>query len=164
MSLFIKKYQYKNEKNKSANNKWFGRAVAIDEVGIEELADEIQDNCTVKRSDILAVLSEMGPAMKKWMQKSMKVRVPYLGLFRLSVHSSGVDAPEEFDLRKNIKSVAVRFFPETKIDNGHAVKELTRGVRVAEVPKNLKNIVDDDDNSDDNGGGSTNETTPEMQP
>jgi predicted histone-like DNA-binding protein len=153
MSLFIKKYQFKNRKMQAAHNKWFGRAVMVDEVSLEELADEIQDNCTVKRSDILAVMSELGPAMKRWMQKSMKVKIPYLGSFRLAVKSTGVDAPEEYDLKKNVKGVKVLFRPEESVDNGHRVKEMTRGVRVAELPKNLTTLPDDDDNG---GGGDDN--------
>ena len=151
MTVFIKKYQFNNEKIETAHRKWYGRAVVIDEADIEELANEIQENCTVKRSDILAVLSEMGPSIKKMIQKSFKVQIPYLGTFKLGVKSLGVDDADDFDVRKHIKGVKVLFRPETKIENGHAVKELTRGARVAELPKNLSYLTDEDD---DNAGGS----------
>ena len=105
MTVFIKKYQNKNEKMEKQYRKWYGRTVIIDNVQIEQLADEIQDNCTVKRSDILAVLSELGPAIKKELQRSMKVSLPYLGSFKLAVHSTGVDNAEEFDVQRHIKSL-----------------------------------------------------------
>lgn len=147
MSVYVKKYQNKNEKMPKAFNKWYGRAVILDEVQIEELSNEIQENCTVKRSDILAVLSELGPAIKKAVQKSMKVRIPYLGSFRLAVSTTGAENAEEFDLKTNLKRVKVLFYPETKMDNGHSVKELIRGVKVAELPKNLATL--DDENGEE---------------
>ncbi len=149
MALFVKKYQNKNENMPKAYNKWYGRAVIIDEVRIEELSNEIQENCTVKRSDILAVLSELGPAIKKAMQNSMKVRIPYLGSFRLAVNTTGTYSADEFDVRANLKRVKVVFYPETKIDNGRTVKELTRGVKVAELPKNLATLTDSEENGEE---------------
>ena len=155
MSLFIKKYQYNNEKNEKDFGKWYGRAVIIDKVQIEDLAAEIEDNCTVKRADILAVLSELGPTIKKVLQRSMKVVIPYLGSFKLAVKSTGTEAIEDFDLKKNITNVRVLFYPETKVDNGRMVKELTRGVRVAELPKNASYLeeADGEDTGNTQGGG-----------
>ena len=76
MTVFVKKYQNTNEKMTKMYRKWYGKAVIVDKVEIDQLANEIQDNCTVKRSDILAVLSELGPAIKKELQRSMKVYIP----------------------------------------------------------------------------------------
>ena len=159
MSLFIKKYQNNNKEMKSAYGKWYGRAVILDKVEIEELASEIESNCTVKRADILAVLSEMGPAIKKVVQRSLKVTIPYLGSFKLGVKTTGAETAEEFDIKKNVKGVRVLFYPETKADGNHMVKELTRGVKVAELPKNASYIEeeDDSDNTGDSqqGGGTS---------
>lgn len=158
MTVFVKKYQNNNRKNESAFGKWYGRAVVIDKVEIEELADEIQDNCTVKRSDILAVLSEMGPAIKKMVQKSIKVTIPYLGSFKLGVKSMGVDEADDYDTKKHVKGLHVIFHPETKKEQGRMVKELTRGARVAEVPKNLAYLTDEDDETGGNQGGNQDTT------
>jgi predicted histone-like DNA-binding protein len=151
MSLFVKKYQNNNKKNEKSYGLWYAKAVAVEEVGIEKLADEIEDNCTVKRSDILAVLSELGPAIRKEVQMSMKVRVPYLGCFRLGVSTKGAETAEDFTMQGNIKNVHVLFYPESKRSNGKLVKELARGVRVAEVPKNLQYITEDEDNTGGTG-------------
>jgi len=158
MSLFIKKYQNNNKEMKNAYGKWYGRAVIMDKVQIEDLASEIEDNCTVKRADILAVLSELGPAIKKEVQRSLKVTIPYLGTFKLGVKSTGAENMEEYDIKKNVKGVRVLFYPETKLDGNHMVKELTRGVRVAELPKNASYLEDEGDNTDDSqqqGGGTS---------
>ncbi|MBP3843117.1 MAG: DNA-binding protein [Prevotella sp.] len=161
MSLFIKKYQNNNKEMKNAYGKWYGRAVIMDKVQIEDLASEIEDNCTVKRADILAVLSELGPAIKKEVQRSLKVTIPYLGSFKLGVRTTGAETMEEFDIKKNVKGVRVLFYPETKADGNRMVKELTRGVRVAELPKNATYLEEDDeaeagtDSGQQQGGGTS---------
>ena len=152
MAVFIKKYQYNNEQNENAHGKIFGRAVTVGEVEIEELANEIQENCTVKRSDILAVLSEMGPSIKKMVQKSYKVRIPYLGTFKLGVKSIGVENWDDYDVKKHVKGVKVMFRPEYTIEQRHAVKEMTRGVKLSELPKNLAYLNDEGESE----GGQTN--------
>ena len=161
MKLFIKKYQNNNEKS-NAFGKTYGRTVMLGTTELEELATEIQESCTATRADILAVLSALGPAIKRKLQSSMRVMIPYLGTFKLGVKTKGEVLEEDFDVRKNVLGVHVVFQPETKVENGHRVKELTRGVRLAELPKNLMALADSEDedentgntgNTGDNNGG-----------
>lgn len=158
MTVFVKKYQNTNEKMTKMYRKWYGKTVIVDKVEIDQLANEIQDNCTVKRSDILAVLSELGPAIKKELQRSMKVYIPYLGSFKMVVHSTGTDTPEDYDVNTNIVSVRPRFIPETKLDNKHRVAELVKGVRISELPKNMSYLAEDgEENNDTPSGGAVEE-------
>lgn len=158
MTVFVKKYQNTNEKMTKMYRKWYGKTVIVDKVEIEQLANEIQDNCTVKRSDILAVLSELGPAIKKELQRSMKVYIPYLGSFKMVVHSTGTDTPEDYDVKTNIVSIRPRFIPETKLDNKHRVAELVKGVRISELPKNMSYLAEDgEENNDTPSGGAVEE-------
>ena len=164
MALFIKKYQYNNEQNENAHGKIFGKAVMVGEVGIEELASEIQDNCTVKRSDVLAVLSELGPTMKKMVQKSYKVRIPYLGTFQLGVKSIGVENWDDYDVKKHCKSIKVKFRPEYTIEERHAVKEMTRGCVLSFIPKGMQYLNDEGGSSGSGSGGSGSSGTINDQP
>ena len=132
MSLIYQKYQNKNEESK-AFGKWYARAIMKGTVGIEELAEKMQDNCTVKRTDILAVLSELGPTMRDIIQDSKRVQIPYLGAFKLGISTSGADTPENFSVRKHVKNVHVIFMPLTKISaTGTHEKELAKGVVLTE--------------------------------
>jgi predicted histone-like DNA-binding protein len=132
MSLIYHKYQNKNEDSK-AYGKWYARAVIKETVSIEEVALKMQDNCTVKRADILAVLSELGPTITEMLQSSKGVKIPYLGTFKLGISSEGADAPENFTVRKNIKGVHVLFRAESTYDaNGKYSHNMTRGVRLME--------------------------------
>ena len=64
MAVFYKLYQ-DNRKNSKQKGSWYGRAKHVDTVTTEQLAEEMQENCTVKRSDILAVISELVTTMRK---------------------------------------------------------------------------------------------------
>ena len=137
MALYIKKYQSKR-RNSTSYGKWYGRPVMLGTATIDELATEIEEKCTVTHSDILAVLAALGVSIKHKLQESKRVRIDFLGTFKLGVNSSGVIKESDYDVKSNIKDVHVVFQPETTVENGHRVKELTRGARVAELAKMLK--------------------------
>ena len=149
-NLFIKKYVNNNDKS-SAFGKTYGRAVMLGTCDIEELASEIQASCTATRADILAVLSALGQAISNKLQSSQRVRIPYLGTFKLGVTTKGEVNAADFSVQKNVLAVRVLFKPETKIENGHRVSEMTRGARVAELPKNISGIATDDTDTSTDG-------------
>lgn len=149
--LFYRKYQNNNPQN-SGYGKWYGRVVITETVGIEYLATKMQDNCTVKRADILAVLSELGPTMSDLLKDSKRVRIPYLGCFKLGIKTTGEEDPEKFNARTNVDNVHVIFQPETKAtEAGKMVKVLVEGVSVMELPNPDKKKDEDDPDDPDNG-------------
>ena len=133
MAQYFKKYQNKIRDSKMYG-KWYGRAVTLRTVEIDELATQMQDNCTVKRADILAVLSELGPTMKQLMQNSMSVRIPYLGIFKLGMSTKPAEAEDKFDT-SNIKKLHVLFSPSAhKLEqSGKVVKDLIAGCKVSDI-------------------------------
>lgn len=152
--LFYRKYQNNNPQN-SGYGKWYGRVVITETVGIEYLATKMQDNCTVKRADILAVLSELGPTMSDLLKDSKRVRIPYLGCFKLGIKTTGEEDPEKFNARSNVDNVHVIFQPETKAtEAGKMVKVLVEGVSVMELPNPDKKKDEDDPDDPDNGSNS----------
>ncbi len=131
MMLNYRKYQNQNKKS-NAFGKWYARAVIRESVGIEEMATKMQDNCTVKRADILAVLSELGPTMRDLLQDSKRVVIPYLGAFKMGLSTEGAESEDKFTA-KNVKSVRVLFQPTTRMTpEGRRVKDLTDNCRVVE--------------------------------
>ncbi|UKK51036.1 DNA-binding protein [Prevotella sp. E13-17] len=147
MKLFFKKYV--NEvKNSKMFGKWYARVAITETVGIEEIAVKMQDSCTLKRADILAVLSELGPTVRDLLQDSKRVKLPYLGSFKLAISTTGADSAEAFTA-SNVKSVRVAFQPETHISaDKHRVKELTSGCRLMELPEYGYSKGEDVENND----------------
>ena len=52
-----------NRKNSTTRGQWYGRAAVMGVTNLEALSDRIQRNCTAKRSDVQAVLTELVEAM-----------------------------------------------------------------------------------------------------
>lgn len=142
MTVFYKKYQLKR-KNSKFNDKWYARAVQTETVDINTLAEEMEQNCTLKRADIVAVLSELVVTMKRHLQASHRVKLDQLGAFKLTINTTPANTSKEFNAQENVKSVRVLFQPEVKVNKDKTrVKALVNGCKVAELPKNG---VDDED-------------------
>ena len=148
--LFFRKCKNNNPQSRGFG-KWYGRAVITQTVGIEQIALTMQDNCTVKRADILAVLSELGPVISQLLKDSKRVRIPYLGSFKLGLQTKGEADPEKFNVRDNVKRVRVLFQPESHVsEGGRRVKSMVEGVVVSLLPD--PNPQSPDGQEDDNQG------------
>lgn len=148
MAVFYKKYQ--DNRNSSANKgKWYARAVHTQTVDIDDLAEEMQANCTVKRADIVAVLSELVETMQQHLQMSHRVKLNRLGAFKIGMSTKPADTADAFNAKDNVKSVHILFQPETKIEKDKTrVRALLTGCKVQELPKNA---VGADTNDEEEG-------------
>ena len=74
MSVFYRLHQDQSTGTKRSG-KWYARAVPTACIGTRQLAEIIQRNCTVKKSDVMAVLEELVEVMKDQMQDSKRVKL-----------------------------------------------------------------------------------------
>ena len=87
MSQKFKKLQNQND-DSTAFGKWFATAVYDQHfIETEQLADFIQTQASVKKSDIKAVLDELGSAMKHFFELGQKVRLDGIGIFKVGFSS-----------------------------------------------------------------------------
>ena len=108
---FIKKVN-KNPRS-MAYGKCFAHAIYDKNfVGTKTLADFIQTQASVKRSDVIAVLDELGGAMKHFFEMGQKVKLEGIGIFKVGFSSIGTDKPEDCGAQ-NITTRRVLFSPET---------------------------------------------------
>ena len=141
MPVFFKLYR-ENRESSRFNGQWYARAVHTGTVDIDDLAEEMQANCTVKRADIVAVLSELVETMKKHLQMSHRVKLDRLGTFKIGMSTKPAATPEEFTASNNVKSVHVLFQPETKREKDNTrVRALLTGCKVKELPKNAVGVA-----------------------
>jgi predicted histone-like DNA-binding protein len=108
---FIK--QQNTNARSSACGKYFAKAV-YDKgfIGTKQLAEFIQTQASVKRSDIEAVLDELGSAMKHFFELGQKVQLDGIGIFKVGFSSIGVGKAEDCGAQ-NITTRRVLFTPET---------------------------------------------------
>ena len=140
MAILCKLYQ-DNRETSAYKGKWYARAICVNSIDLDGIADKIQENVSVKRSDVYAVLIEMVNVMSDSLKNSVSVKVNGIGIFRPSIQTSPADTAADFSFGKNVKAYRVRFLPEHKYLNGtgkgsKSTIMMLRGVSAKETPKN----------------------------
>ena len=114
MSQKYIKSQNKNSHNVKSYGKYYATAVYDNHfIGTEELADFIQQQASVKKSDIKAVLDELGAAMKHYFELGQKVKLDGIGIMKVGFSSIGVARIEDCT-SATITPRRVLFQPETE--------------------------------------------------
>ena len=159
MSVFYRLSKVTSPKAKGYG-KWYPRAVITQTVDTEMLATIMQRNCTLKKADIVAVISELIETMADQLQDSKRVKLNGFGSFKIGIRGEGADSAADFSISKNIKGLHVLFQPEVKTDgSGLRQKTFITGCSVQEAPKNDVDTTKPA-NSGSNGGGTGGNTQP----
>lgn len=126
--------RYKLVQNKISGHdcygKFYARSIKSGEVGMKEIERIIEQNCSLKRSDVRAVLTELVDTIKGKLQDGYTVNLDELGRLSLGVKSEGVYRAADFNVKKHITGVSVNYRPCThRIGNGdrHLVAPLAEG-------------------------------------
>ena len=137
MSQKFKKLQNKNNES-TAYGKWFATAVYDQHfIETEQLADFIQTQASVKKSDIKAVLDELGGAMKHFFELGQKVRLDGIGIFKVGFSSIGATTKDDCGAA-NISARRVLFQPESaRVVVGQTVNKKGKVVQKFVVAKTL---------------------------
>ena len=134
--------QNKNTRS-TAYGKYFAKAIYDKAfVGTKALADFIQTQASVKRSDVIAVLDELGGAMKHFFELGQKVKLEGIGTFKVGFSSIGA-ATKDGCGAANITNRRVLFLPESeRIVVGQTVNKKGKIVQKYIVAKTLvKDVV-----------------------
>ena len=136
MSVFYRLHQDQSTGTKRSG-KWYARAVPTAVITTRQLAEIVQRNCTVKRSDVMAVIEEMVEVMKDQMQDSKRVKLDGFGSFKIGIESKGAQTAGKYSVSEHVKGLHVVFMPERTTDSGgNRVKQFLQGARVEELPLN----------------------------
>ena len=168
MSQKFKKIQNQND-GSSAFGKWFATAVYDQHfIETEELAEFIQTQASVKKSDIKAVLDELGSAMKHFFELGQKVKLDGIGIFKVGFSSIGVNKKDDCGAQ-NITTRRVLFQPEServvvgqqkkdgKVKQKYViVKTLVKDVIFEETYDTALKPETESDSSDSQSGGTQN--------
>lgn len=137
---FIK---YKNNNLRSnAFGKFFARAVYDKKpVSTQEIANFIQTQATVKKSDCIAVLDELGAALKHYLEMGQKVKIDGIGTFKVGFSSIG--SAQAKDVTANsIYGRRVIFTPETvRVEGQPEVRVGRNGAAVIVKPFTVEKVM-----------------------
>ncbi len=172
MSQKFIKSQNKNSSSQ-AFGKYFAQAVYDNHfVGTEELADFIQRQASVKKSDIKAVLQELGEALKHFFAMGQKIKLNGIGIFKVGFSSIGVTKLEDCGAQ-TITTRRILFQPETsRVVVGQEKKEdgsvkqkyvnaisLLKDVTFEETHDNAMNVETEPSGSGSSTSGNSGNTT-----
>ena len=172
MSQKFIKSQNKNSSSQ-AFGKYFAQAVYDNHfVGTEELADFIQRQASVKKSDIKAVLQELGEALKHFFEMGQKIKLSGIGIFKVGFSSIGVTKLEDCGAQ-TITTRRILFQPETsrvvvgqeKKDDGSVKQKyvnaisLLKDVTFEETHDNVMNVETEPSGSGSSNSGNSGNTS-----
>ena len=101
--------------------KYYAKAVYNKKhIGTDQLADFIQTQASVKKSDCIAVLSELGYALRHFIGLGEKVKIDGIGIFKCGVRNKRGGFEDAKDLTASTLSPRILFQPEytTSTQNG----------------------------------------------
>ena len=99
--------------------KWFPRPVNLGTIETDQLARLVQRNCSVKRSDVVAVLIELSEVIQQLLRDSHRVRLDGIGSLMVGLSSDPCDTPRDFS-REKLRNIHICFKPEEdlQMDDG----------------------------------------------
>ena len=100
-----------NIKRSSSYGKYYAKTVSQGDVTLRDLAVETSRNCTLRESDVLAVVTELEDVMRHRLADGQTIVLDGIGRFSLRVESEGVNKPKDFNIKRHIRRVLCRFLP-----------------------------------------------------
>ncbi len=96
------------------NGLWFPKAVHTVTVTTEDLLKEIPKGCSLKKSDLLAALTELSEFLLRHLRQGEVVDMDGIGRFKLEVKGQGVISPADFDEQTDISGYVCHFTPYSR--------------------------------------------------
>ena len=119
------KYKAIMRKNpKNGRTAWYAAVDNEKSVGIDQITDAIQAECTVHRADILAVLAGLEEQIISNLQAGNSVRLGQLGSFHVTLKSRPSETEDKVT-SENIKAVMVRFRKSSRMQGNFQITSPT---------------------------------------
>ena len=127
-----------NPRDRETEPKFYGSVKTSGDINIREMADRIQQSCTVTKADVYAVLVALEDVISESIQKGEIVRLMDIGTFRVGISTKGALKEEDFN-DALIKKTRILFRPGSVLQNAIANLNFTK----------VKRVVEDEDESEE---------------
>ena len=154
MPVFIKVSQNKIKDSKSFG-KWYGRVATTKTMTYQELCKHMSEHNSVYGEDVcLGVANKLQSCMLEQLLEGKKVQFGELGVFYLSVKSTGADKEEDFNLGININGLFLCFAPSRTDVNNLSSKMLKKKASFINVKDMVETKTKPSGSSSDSTSGS----------
>ena len=151
MPVFIKVTQ-NNIKDSKSYGKWYGRVATTKTMTYQELCKHMSEHNSVYGEDVcLGVANKLQSCMLEQLLEGKKVQFGELGVFYLSVKSTGAVKEEDFNLGININGLFLCFAPSRTDVNNLSSKMLKKKASFM----NVKDLIESKAKSSSEQGDST---------
>lgn len=129
----------RNTARMKGGGKYFARVKSRGTVSLDDMAKAIQDSCSLKASDVNAVLIEFVEQLGESIRNGMTVSIKGLGTFKPTIQSVGTLSPDDFHEQRNIKSLGVSFTPQRTRHGAHGTYtiDILQGAEVINITDKL---------------------------
>lgn len=133
-------YYVRQDNRKNGTGLWYAKAYIRGTLTFDMIAQQIQNNCSMKKSDVIAYLTELIEVMQQKLTQGYKVQLGDIGYFSVGLNSLGALRPEKWNAKDYLKSKHVVFKTVNVKEGDHAYTraiwdgEGTRFVKMDENP------------------------------
>ena len=120
-----------NPRDRESEPKFYGNVKSSGDINIREMAERIQQSCTVTKADVFAVLVALEDVISESIQKGEIVRLMDIGTLRVGISTKGALKEEDFN-DALIKKTRLLFRPGSILQNALANLNFTKVKRVEE--------------------------------
>jgi predicted histone-like DNA-binding protein len=111
--------------------KWYAKVVTGQTVTTEKIAERIQASCSMKKSDVVAVLSELAEVIADVVKEGQRAQLDGIGCFKAGLSSRGAESEDKFEVQKHIRGLHLIYQPiSRKLSTGKREKVFLSGARV----------------------------------
>ena len=159
MPVFIKVSQNKIKDSKSFG-KWYGRVATTKTMTYQELCKHMSEHNSVYGEDVcLGVANKLQNCMLEQLLEGKKVQFGELGVFYLSVKSTGADKETDFNLGVNIQGLYLCFAPSRTDVNNLSSKMLKKKASFLNVKDMVETKTKPKPSGGTDGGSSSGSST-----
>ena len=105
-----------NPRDRETEPKFYGHVQARGDINLREMAERIQQTCTVHKSDVFAVLVALEDVITEALKGGEIVRLGDLGTFQIGISSKGALKEEDWD-ESLIQKARINFRPGNVLMN-----------------------------------------------
>ena len=118
-----------NPRDRESEPKFYGNVKSSGDINIREMAERIQQSCTVTKADVHAVLVALEDVISESLQKGEIVRLMDIGTLRVGISTKGALKEEDFN-DSLIKKARIIFRPGSVLQEAIANLNFTKVKRV----------------------------------
>ena len=125
----------------TAYGKWFAQIKSLETLNTRRLAQHISEHGSIYTPDVVyGVLEKFRSCLLEMLLESKKVKIEGLGTFYCTVENTkgGAQKKEDFDVKKHLKALHIRFLPEQEAEQNISSREFLKKAEFINIEQWLK--------------------------